>query len=307
MKILFQNRKESLWVGGDMIQLRKTLEALKKLNVDVDFFPESYILTPEEMKKYDIVHLWNFSMMWTKYQLWVARKHKIPVVCSMIYHEGDNFIPYPLQQVMLNELSAQIYLTESEKERVKRRLTPVGDTYVIPNGIDEFWFKDIDIPKERIVLTVGRIEPNKGQLAVARACEKMKIPYICVGECEDEEYRKELLSHNALLIGKKSPEELIKYYAKAKVFALVSKAEIFPLTVMEAMAQNCQIVLTDTSEWKPDVVYAKYGDENSIKNAIKFAISDDKKYRNYVRQFTWDSVAMQLLEIYNKIYARKKI
>lgn len=262
---------------------------------------EESVVSPETIAEYDFVHLWNFSMPWTKYQLWVARKHKKPVVCSMIYHESDQFIPYNFQQIMLNELAAQIYLTESEKQRVNRRLQPTGKTYVIPNGIDEMWLTSTNIPKEDLVLTVGRIEPNKGQLAVARACKMLEIPYFCAGEVQDKEYGKELEASGAVLLGKLEPNELIKWYAKAKVFALVSKAEIFPLTVMEAMAQNCQIVLTTTSEWKPDVVYASFSDENSIMEALKEAFFSDREYKPFISQFTWEKVGEKIKEIYESI------
>jgi len=301
-RVLFQNRKKSYWQGGDYIQMEKTAEALRKLGLEVDISEES-VVSPDTIQNYDLVHLWNFSMPWTKYQLWVARKHKKPVVCSMIYHESDQFIPYELQQIMLNELSAQIYLTESEKDRVARRLNPTGKTYVVPNGIDESWFEDLGVPKEDIVLTVGRVEHSKGQLAVARACRMLEIPCYCAGETMDESYAEEVKASGAILLGKLEPKELIKWYAKAKVFALVSKAEIFPLTVMEAMAQDCQIVLTETSEWKPDVNYALYGDENSILSAIDTARHEAKNYKNYVRQFTWERVAEQIKEIYENINA----
>ena len=300
MKVLFQNRKKSYWTGGDYIQMEKTAEALRVLGVEVDI-SEEQVVSPETIEKYDLVHLWNFSMIWTKYQLWVARKHKKPVVCSMIYHESDQFIPYNLQQIMLNELSAQIYLTESEKERVARRLKPTGKSYVIPNGLDEFWLTEVNLPKENIVLTTGRIEPSKGQLAVARACKKLEIQYYCAGEIQDEAYGKELKEAGAILLGKLEPQELIKWYARTRTLALVSKAEIFPLSVMEAMAQGCQILLTTTSEWKPDVNYANFGDENSIIGGITLAMGQEKEYRDYIKQFTWKNVALSLKLIYESI------
>ncbi|MGI9118410.1 MAG: glycosyltransferase family 4 protein [Minisyncoccia bacterium] len=300
MKVLFQNRKKAWWTGGDYIQMENTANALRKIGVEIDI-SEDMVVPPDVISKYDIVHLWNFSMNWTKYQLWVARKHRKPVVCSMIYHESDQFIPYNFQQIMLNELSMQIYLTESEKERVKRHLEINTPTVVIPNGIDDFWFRPVNISKDNIVLSVGRIEPNKGQLEVARACKKLGIPFYCAGECNDEEYKTQLLENDAILLGKLEPKELINWYERAKVVALVSKAEIFPLVVMEAMAQNCQIVLTTTSEWKPDVHYAEYGNTLSISKAISKAMKDNKDYKSFISQFKWNDVALKIKKIYEGI------
>lgn len=299
MKILFQNRKKGYWIGGDYIQMEATAKALRKLGVEVDISEES-VVSPVIIKRYDIVHLWNFSMPWTKYQLWVARKHKKPVVCSMIYHESDQFIPYNLQQIMLNELSAQIYLTKSEKERVARRLKPTGDTFVIPNGIDKKWFKRGKVPKEDIVLTVGRVEPNKGQLAVARACYRLKIPYYCAGEIQDINYSDQLKELGVHFLGTLDYKKLIKWYARAKILALISKAEIFPLTVMEAMAQNCEIILTTTSEWKPNVWYADFNDEKQIEDTIKKVIKIKIK-RKYDSLVTWDIIAQEIKKIYEGI------
>ena len=83
MKILFQNRRKDLWQGGDYVQMEETARALRKLGYEIDISDE-YVVKPDVIERYDLVHLWNFSMEWTKFQLWVARKHKKPVVCSMI-------------------------------------------------------------------------------------------------------------------------------------------------------------------------------------------------------------------------------
>ena len=157
------------------------------------------------------------------------------------------------------------------------------------------------IPKRQEVLTTGRIEPNKGQLEVAMACRNLGLTYYCCGEIMDTAYADKVEQYGAILLGKCTMREVKQMCAKAKVFALVSKAEIFPLSVLEAMSQGCQIVLTDTSEWKPDVHYAEYGNAQSIENAIKNALEGKQDYTKFTKQMTWDMVAQEISKIYEGI------
>lgn len=305
MKVLFQNRPKNAWIGGDWVQLEYTANALRKLGVEVDIVEEQFINPPERLLEYDFVHLWNFSMIWTKYQLWCARKWKKPVICSMIYHEDDGFVSYPLQQIMMNELSYAIFQTKGESERTKRHLTVPEDKIVyIPNGIDPWWLepnKDI-IWRDPFVLTVGRIEPFKGQLACAKACKELGIDYICIGEGRDEEYLKQVKDAGAIILPKMTKEQLKPYYHAAKVYVQPSRAETWGLAIDEAMSQGTPCVLTSHCE-RDDFYFPRceYDDVQSIKNAILTVIDKPKDFERAKKLKTWDDVAKMILEVYKKI------
>lgn len=309
MRVLMQNRPEELWQGGDMIQLRATQAALSRLGVDVEYSGAPVYPSPLGMRNFDVVHNFNFSMKWNKYQTWVAKKHKKPLVCSMIYHEGEQFIRYSDQQIMADHTDAMIFLTKGEIERVKRHIR-IDDAkcHIIPNGIDPDWFKDTlrDPNMPRYVLTVGRVEPSKGQLEVALACQEIGIHYMMIGQRTDEGYARRCEDAGATYCAPMDKNDLIRMYANCSVFALASKAEVMPLTVMEAMAQAAPVVLTDRCEWEtPHVLRCSHGDVGSIKGALQMALVMPRNTlgQEEMRSVTWDHVASKLLNIYNMLCA----
>ncbi len=307
MRVLFQNRPKRAWIGGDMIQLEKIMEAVAKQGIDVEFNDQPVYSPALFYRHFDVIHVFNFSMFWTKYQIATAQIHKKPVVASMIYHESEEYLPYKEQQQMLDYIKAAVFLAEPEIERVKRHLTIDEDKiHIIGNGIDEFWFKPVykspDIPK--FVLTVGRIEPSKGQWGAAVACAKLGIRYLMVGERKDEEYTKECEKVGAIWQEPMEPKDLIRLYASCAVFCLPSKAELYPLTVMEAGAQGRPIVLTENCAWNDTgSITCKWHDPESIEKAISEALKlkENTQLKDKLKQMTWESVAKEYIKIYQNV------
>ena len=86
--------------------------------------------------------------------------------------------------------------------------------------------------------------------------------------------------------------------------ALASRAEVMSLVVMEAMAQNANIVLTDHSEWKPPgVSYCEFGNQESIEKALRVELLRPKDINRwkYISQYKWEDVAKQIKQIYESI------
>jgi len=311
-KVLFQNRDRENWIGGDVVQMDKTIMAIKDhVKVTIN---EQPVFTPALLyTDFDIVHLWNFSMEWTKYQFWVAAKHKKKIVCSMIYHETDKFIPYEHQQIMVDNIDALIFLTEGEVERARKHLSiPDEKVFIIPNGIDALW---LDTKKQKwnesgYVLTVGRVDGTKGQLETAKACAELGLQYICVGEILDRNYARQCIDAGAKILPPMSHDQLIKVYDNARLYVLASSTEIFPLTVMEAGARKLNSVVTDSCEWKdiPQVEWCKWQDVESIKTAIKKSLDKpvNKKFHDTLKDMTWEKVGSQVLDIYKHIWQKKE-
>lgn len=290
-----------------MVQLRATQDALHKLGVETEFSDQPFYTPALAVQLFDIVHTFNFSMKWNKYQTWVAKKHKRPLVCSMIYHEGEQFVPYADQQIMADNTDAMIFLTEGEIERVKRHIK-IDDRkcHVIPNGVHDHWFRQVQKIRTGgpYVLTVGRVESSKGQLDVAQACNNLGVRYVMVGERTDEEYTRACESLGAEHMPPMKPDQLIRMYASCSVFALASRAEVMPLSAMEAMAQGANVVLTAACEWRTrNVVRCMPGDVESIQDAIQSVILAPKNTLaiEEMRSMSWDSVGQKLLKIYQDL------
>lgn len=308
IKVLMQNRPKGQWIGGDQIQLEKTIDAIAhKVHVE---FNDQPVFTPALLlQMFDIVHLWNFSMEWTKYQIWAASRHKRKIVISMIYHDTEAYIPYEHQQIMVDTADALIFLSEGEIARARNHLViPNDKIHIIENGIDEFWLttKKQDWEKSGYVLTVGRIDGTKGQLETSIACKNLGLEYVCVGEVMDEKYAKSCKKFGAHIVGALPQREILPIYDNARLFVLASTNEIFPLTVMEAGARGLNSVVTDTCEWKeiPQVEWCKWGDSKSIEEAIKKSLEkeENKAFKKKLKGMTWDKVGEQVLKVYQKIY-----
>jgi len=307
-QVLFQNRNPEQWIGGDQIQLEKTMREVGE-HCDV-LFNGQPVFTPALLyTDFDIIHMFNFSMEWTRYQLWVAKKHNKKAVCSMIYHNTEVFSTYAEQQVMIDNLDACIFLSQGEVDRARKNLNiPDEKIHIIPNGIDDFW---LSTPKQEwhtkdYVLTVGRLDGTKGQLETAIACSNLGLKYICVGESMDKQYVAECAKNGAIIVPPMTHKELIKVYDNAKLFVLASSTEIFPLTVMEAGARGLNSVVTDKCEWKdiPQVEWCKYQDVFSIQHAIEKGLlkGSNKEFIKKLKKMTWKQVGKQVIEVYKQIY-----
>lgn len=302
------NRPENQWIGGDFIKLKAVAEELRLLGVEVDIF-EMETLGMNEwygVESYDIVHTWNFSMLWSKYAIWLGGKKKKKLVSSMIYHDTDVFIDYKLQQVMMDHMDACIYETESEIERVKKHLTP-KNSHIIPNGVDSWWFEpdEGNVPFEGYVLTVGRIEPNKGQLATAEACRELGLQYVCIGEITDQVYAEKCLAQGAMLYPAMTKEKLKRWYKNCAVYAQVSKSETWGMAVDEAGTQGARLVLSTGFERQdiPDAVYCDHDNTNLITQALQQALSQPRgeRFKLQLKKRTWKKHAQEILKIYKEI------
>ena len=313
MKVLMQNRHPALWVGGDQIQLEATLTALRVLGVDVQFCYEA----EPDLSAYDVVHLFNLPTAWTYLQCMNAQRQQKPVVVSAIYQETEWFAPYSVHQEILDCACKVICLSVGEVERIARHLVcDERKVKIVPNGVDPLFAKEnvepyrLPIGKE-YVLCVGRILNDKNQLMLARACRDLNLPLVLAGEESDPQYAaeiKQIENLNCVFLGVNSKAELLPIYKGAKVLACVSKAEAYPMVVLEAALAGCNIVLTSGSaamkDW-PNIEVCDPFDLASISAAVakQMAHPRNRALVQHVAQYTWEWVAKEIKAVYEEVRA----
>ena len=107
----------------------------------------------------------------------------------------------------------------------------------------------------RIILTVGRLVPGKGLRMLIKLMPKLSelisphLKLVIVGDGPDRSNLAKMvknlrLEHKVWLTGKKSPAELLDYYAAADVFVLNSYSEGFSHVLLEALAAGLPVVTT---------------------------------------------------------------
>lgn len=142
------------------------------------------------------------------------------------------------------------YIPNNFKETIERKAS------IIPNGIDNFWFNNIGIPKQKSkapnlkLLQIGDINKNKNIETTIKAVELLKekgynVKLNVVGEIKDENVFKKIKDLNYVnFLGFKSKEELINIYRENDIFVMPSIHETFGLVYAESMSQGLPVIYT---------------------------------------------------------------
>lgn len=147
-----------------------------------------------------------------------------------------------------------------------------------------------EIDSESYILAAGRLTKQKGFDLLINAykliCEDIKENLIIIGEGEEEEKLKQLISEYALesrviLLGyQKNP---FKYMKNAKVFVLSSLWESFALVIVEAMACGVPVISTDCPSGPGEIITNKLNgilvltqDEKELSKAILRLLNNDE-------------------------------
>lgn len=133
---------------------------------------------------------------------------------------------------------------------------------ILPNAIDTSIIKDLSIPRDYDIISLGRISPEKQLLNLVEIVCRLKteFPNIRVGiagngpdkvKLQDFIIKNELTS-NVDLLG--YVENKIKFYNRGRVFVLTSSTEGLPRTVVESMACGTPCVVSNVGDIE-DIVH----------------------------------------------------
>ncbi len=177
---------------------------------------------------------------------------------------------------------------------------------------------------ERVVLSVGRIEPFKGTDVLVRALALLRDPVrlVVVGGREGEpgvtwlrdEARasgvSDLLDWRAAV----PQRELPAFYAAVDVCAVPSLHEMFGLVALEAMACGTPVVASDAGGLRALVrdgqtgLLCRPGDPAALAEALDVVLSDASLAQRMgaasaarAQRFTWDTSAARLAKVYEQV------
>jgi glycosyltransferase involved in cell wall biosynthesis len=366
MKVAFCIRPEyDHPLGGDAVQMLKTKEYLEKeFNISIEIITDSN----EISKKYDIVHVFNFSTYKiSKKFIQKAIELKIPVVSSPIYWDYsyastaklfylfpclnylDEFTISVFRKIVLlcgYFITKPVVLSSTFKKNVKWMIE--NSTIVAPNSIEEAnlllnWVRLEDLNKIRVVynatdkinsqakvdedifykkyglpkdyiLQVGRIEFCKNQLNLLYALKNYpEIPIVFVGKVSDIWYYKRLKKiadkrGNVFFIDAVPHNEIAVFYKYAKLHVLLSLRESPGLVNIEALANDCPIVISDKRFLPVETYFANQPyvvNPFNIKEIKAVVLKAYYNKKNLVpfdfEKFSWDNVANQTYNIYKEI------
>jgi len=310
----------------------------------------------QNIQRYDLAHIHSLYRFPVAYAAWCARKAKVPYIIRphgsldpFLYRQSSHGKwALPLKRFYeclftlpnLNHASAIHFTTKEEMERsafLKLRAPAV----IIANGID--WREYAELPqsgkfRQRVrldsqtplVLFLGRINFKKGlDLLVssfARVVEKFPDARLAIVGPDNEGYgvkvrrwcREEGIADKVVFVDHLDPEEVKQAYVDANVFVLPSYTENFGMTVVEAMACGCPVVVSDQVNIWREIQEEGAGivvglDPWEITNAICRVLSDKDTAEGMGRRgrmaaekrYAWPRIIDQMTDVYRRLIAQK--
>jgi glycosyltransferase involved in cell wall biosynthesis len=189
---------------------------------------------------------------------------------------------------------------------------------IVKNGVDLNLFTPRDpIQKENnLVLCVARIEGLKNQSCLIQALNNTPYKLILIGNAAPNQknyYRqcKKIAAGNITFIPHLPQQELVNYYAAAKVHVLPSWFEVCGLSSLEAAAMGCRLVVTANgyaaSYFGDTALYCDPAQPASILEAVKNAMATGDNgdlQKSILQNYTWQKTAEQTLSVYKKYIKR---
>ena len=226
------------------------------------------------------------------------------------------FIPYHFYECYKVRNSRRIILSNSRytASAISRILgvesivlyPPISKTCYINNGLDE---------KENIVLSAGRIEPDKKQIIIPKIASltNKKIRFLIVGSVKSQLALKNIyeavkrygVSDRVKVLNELSREEYLNLLKKSKVFIHPAQEEHFGIVVAEAMASGCIPVVHNSGgpkEFVPE--YFRFTKVEEAAKIIEKAILEwspqlAMRFVRIAQSFREENFSKNFLKIFN--------
>ncbi|MBL4890058.1 MAG: glycosyltransferase family 4 protein [Candidatus Lindowbacteria bacterium] len=208
----------------------------------------------------------------------------------------------------------------------------------IPNGVDvckydhgnkERFRKKYNLPSNaRILLSVGRIDPQKNQQLLVELLNTMKqkdLFLVLIGPITSKTYLTSLnesirrygLENRVLVLGGLPPdaEDLLDAFAAAEIFLLASVHEPFGIVVLEAWAASTPVIATNVGGLRTLIDEEETGLKFEVSNLegllrqTRRLLSNDTFKRSLAQkgkqkaqtQYSWKAVTDQLIDFYEEV------
>lgn len=283
---------------------------------------------------FDIAHFWGLEIGNYNNILWAKNSGKKIVITvllsyyeqilSVVYDRISKYIGYKkFQMDILKLVDAVVVVNDLQKNVAEKNFKISSEkVFVIPNIIHDTFIQEAShiIDEENYILCTGNICARKNQINLAKACKNANIDLIIVGKIlpGEEYYAQELekiveKSEKIKWI-KGLPEnspELVDLVKKCRVFALLSKSETQPISILEAISMNKQLLLSNRKySYQSYFINAmKVNPDNvsQIENGIKKVFENSNCFRTdpkFLTDFQGNHVAEKYLNVYKYVFSK---
>ena len=297
-------------------KIRKALEA----NISVNDF--------------DLLHAYTlFTDGNCAYEL--SKKYGVPYVVAVRNTDINTFFKWMPHlrgrgvEILANA-KAIFFLSESYKKQVFNNYVPAAlqgaleaKTYVIPNGIDDFWLENLQTEQRKSchdtvrLIFAGRVDANKNIKTTQAAMKVLRDRGCCtyltvVGKVADKAvYNQIIQDEHTTYIPPKDKHELIHIYRDSDIFVMPSHTESFGLVYAEAMSQGLPVIYSEGQGFDTQFPEGTVGfhvsayDPKSVADGIEKIIDsfDVISARTTInaRKFNWEDIAKRYIAIYQNI------
>lgn len=193
----------------------------------------------------------------------------------------------------------------------------VQDGDVVPNGRDLTRAKPVGT-KESFVFSVGRLwDEAKNLAALDRVAKQLAWPVFAAGAIESPDGAQQRYL-NVESVGELSSRGVLDIYARAAIYALPARYEPFGLSVLEAAAHGCALVLGDIpslrENWDGVAMFVDPSDHEDLQITINYLIRNDRQRRRLgeraverSRSFSLERMGLLYMSLYGRLTGRKEI
>ena len=288
--------------------------------------------------KPDLLHCF-FTLPSGSCGLYCKKVFNVPYITSVLgadvpgFNIGDwrldayHALTKPLSRAIWNNSSHVVANSLSLQETCKQ-FSPKHSIEIISNGVDTELFypnKNKNATSSEVqLLFISRLMPQKGIDTLINACNVLnqrgitnyKLTIVGEGHLKGlmfsliEKYR---IREKINYLGWKDLDELPDIYRKADIFILPSVMEGMPSVVLQAMASGLPIIASrvkgfeEVLEENVNGLFAEYNNPGQFANAIEKLIESEslrksmsQKSIEKSKQFSWESIAKQYLELYKQ-------
>jgi len=193
-----------------------------------------------------------------------------------------------------------------------------NDAVLIYNGVTiptksekTDYIEDLGLTSQEYMIAVGRFVEEKGFLDLVEAYAKIntKVKLVLVGNADHENNYSRLLKKQAkesgvILTGFLKGEKLDQIFTHAKLFVLPSYHEGLPISLLEAMSYNLDVLVSDipanleVNLEKDD--YFKVGDIQKLSESLKrkLLVKGKRDFSKVINEkYNWDVIAQKFSKV----------